>query len=373
MVLKKGVVYYSFPGRATLPPHQVVLNPPPSPAFLPKTQTRAFILETDRAENLWPWLMKTVSRMQSNYPPKAISAKGIPGLTQLQFEKANNLQNDNQVNMWLTPRYLGGLWAKLGSLALLLHKSGFRPLAHQQTRLPLHEAQAMVREACLNFLAYAQEQQCAGGQNPQRSIRFQEPNQSGYCFPVAYPFSFRDSWGEARRGGRQHRAADIFASEGTEVYAATAGVIDTLATFPEAGITLILRGQDGKGYGYMHLQGYAEGIVAGKEVKSGELLGYVGRTGVQQSGAHLHFQVYADHRLAKDALLNPYDFLVQLCHGNGVTDLYHHKVAQVYENPEIPIKEIPVKAIQVSRRPTLRVRSSQIRVKEPAIVVIRNF
>ncbi len=372
---KKGAIYSHLPNRENPPPHQGVLNPPqpPPPAFRPKTQTRAIIQETDRAENLWPWLIKTGSRTQISYPPRAISPKGIPGLTQSQSEKANALKDDNHENMWLTPRYLGGLWTRIGSLARLLHKSGSGQPEPQQTGLPRDEAQTLVREACHNFFAYAQEQQCAGCQKPQRSIRFQELNPSGYCFPVAYPFSFRDSWGEARSGGRQHRATDIVAREGTEVYAATAGVIDTLATFPEAGITLIMRGQDGKGYGYMHLQGYAEGIVAGKKVKSGELLGYVGRTGVKESEAHLHFQVYADHRLARDELLNPYDFLVQLCHGHGVTDLNLPRVARLNVTPEISFKEMPVKAIQVFNRPALRVRASQIKVKEPTILVINNF
>ena len=109
---------------------------------------------------------------------------------------------------------------------------------------------------------------------------------------------------------------DIFAPEGTELYAITAGVIQSLSTSSTGGIMLMLQGNDGRGDGYMHLLGYADGIVVGKAVKAGELIGYVGRTGTQNSPPHLHIQVYPDHQLSHETLVDPYDFLVQLCRGH---------------------------------------------------------
>jgi murein DD-endopeptidase MepM/ murein hydrolase activator NlpD len=150
----------------------------------------------------------------------------------------------------------------------------------------------------------------------------------------------------------------------------TSGVIQSLATLREAGITLILQGQDGMGYGYMHLQGYAPGIVEGKPVRTGELLGYVGRTGIRESAAHLHFQVYADHRLSRDDLLNPYNFLVQLCRGVGVSDLYPQRIARL-EEPQPQANRI-----QVYRRPGVpaqRAPGSQRLVKDSPVLVIRNY
>ena len=91
---------------------------------------------------------------------------------------------------------------------------------------------------------------------------------------------------------------------------------------------------------------------------------------MQTSAAHLHLQVYADQRFCKDELLNPYGFLVQLCHGVGVTDLNQPQLARL-ENPEIRVK-----GIQVYRRPksaALRGNVGQFSVKDSTITVIKNF
>jgi murein DD-endopeptidase MepM/ murein hydrolase activator NlpD len=142
-----------------------------------------------------------------------------------------------------------------------------------------------------------------------------------YNFPVAAPFAFHDTYNAPRGGHRYHHAVDIFAGVGTRVYAITDGEVHKLISWPEAGRTLLLKGEDGKGYGYMHLMAYAPGIYEGKAVKKGDLIAYVGRTGIRRGSAHLHLQVYRDHRFCRYDLINPYGLLVQLCQGRGVTDL----------------------------------------------------
>jgi murein DD-endopeptidase MepM/ murein hydrolase activator NlpD len=110
--------------------------------------------------------------------------------------------------------------------------------------------------------------------------------------------------------------------------------------------------------------------VAGKVVQTGELIGYVGRTGTLTSPAHLHLQVYVDQRFCKDDLLNPYGFLVQLCRGVGVTDLDQPKIARL----EAP--GIRANGIQVYRRPKSAAQRGgvgQFSVKDSSITVINNF
>ena len=224
--------------------------------------------------------------------------------------------SDPQENMWTAPRYLGWLWAKTGCrspLALAASNPGSRRPDLQQNLPPIQDIQALVRDMCKNFLTYAQAV-------PAGADFLADSNPLSYCFPVAPPYTFRDTWGDWRSGGRFHHAVDIVACDGTPVYAITSGVIHTLATWNSAGISLFLRGQDGRVYGYMHLQGYAEGIVEGKPVKKGELIAYVGHTGIKRDAAHLHLQVYADDSLDRDKLVNPYGLLVQLSNGKGVTD-----------------------------------------------------
>jgi murein DD-endopeptidase MepM/ murein hydrolase activator NlpD len=353
-VSKAGVVYYYFNSREPTQPRQAGKN-------TPKLRGEAWIQVPSPRH-------KMPLRVESKVKPEAVSPLGAPDLMPLMPGTAEDLQVVNPYDaksmILAGTDYLLGLLTKLGCrypLALSAHDAGIQRLG-RQAAVPAGQAPQLVApEGWKNLLEYAQEQ----------PAELDRVGSFVYRFPVAGPFSFRDTWGDSRSGGRRiHQAVDIFAPEGSEVYAITTGVIDSLATLPEAGITLFLRGQDGKGYGYMHLQGYATGIVEGKVVQTGELLGYVGRTGIQTSAAHLHLQVYADHRLCKDELLNPYGFLVQLCHGVGVTDLYQHKIARLEE------PEIRVNGIQVSRRPksaALRERVGQFSVKDSSVLVIKNF
>ncbi len=90
-----------------------------------------------------------------------------------------------------------------------------------------------------------------------------------------------------------HEGVDLFAVAGTPVSACVDGVIRKLADGTIGGISFWLDGDDGVTYYYGHLRGYAPGLVAGKRVRVGEVLGYVGDTGVALGTyPHLHFEMH---------------------------------------------------------------------------------
>jgi peptidoglycan LD-endopeptidase LytH len=360
-VWKNGVVYYHFSIRKPAQTRQASVNIPAPPRLQPITSARVMspggetlIQKVDQPYNLWPSLIKAVNRLEATGNPKAISPQDVPELMQLRLGKADDPEAVNSCypkeNVWAHPRYLGRLWGKFGFWSppvSVADHLGSRRMARPQNPAPLQETRTLVQEVWSNFLKYAQAQHPKLLQGEPVAYRLPESNQLGYCFPVAQPFSFRDTWGDPRSGGRYHHAVDIVAFEGTPVYAINAGVIHTLATWNSAGISLILQGQDGYGYGYMHLQGYAEGIVEGKAVRAGELIAYVGRTGILRDAPHLHLQVYANHRFEREELVNPYGLLVQLCNGKGVTDFVHQKIAR---------RRIP--AVEVITNGTVRLAGS---------------
>ena len=361
-VCKNGVVYYYFINQEHSQPRKAGMN-----TLEPRGE--AWIQVPSQRHKLATGLIRAGSQVKS----EAISALSAPALMPVMPETAEKLQVDKPSDakrmIFTGSDYLIRLLTRLGCLALPTY-AGLQQAGRHEDIPAVQAPKIVFPEGRKNLGKSTQEQIAALGRAQQGSACFKESGFLGYRFPVAGPFSFRDTWGESRSGERIHRAVDIFAPEGSEVYAITTGVIDTLATIQEAGITLFLRGQDGKGYGYMHLQGYAAGIAEGKVVRTGDLIGYVGRTGIQTSAAHLHFQVYADRRFCKDELLNPYAFLVQLCHGIGVTDLYQHKIARL-EDPEIRVK-----GIKVYRRfnsGTLREGVGQYSVKDSSVLVITNF
>lgn len=89
---------------------------------------------------------------------------------------------------------------------------------------------------------------------------------------------------------KQHRGTDYAAKAGTEIHAVASGRI-TAATFGILNGNFV-RIDHGQGYEtiYLHLQGFAPGIIKGAQVQQDQILGYVGSTG-KSTGPHLCFNL----------------------------------------------------------------------------------
>ncbi len=90
---------------------------------------------------------------------------------------------------------------------------------------------------------------------------------------------------------RAHTGVDYAAPYGTPVYAIADGVITYKSYTRGGGNTLKIKHGGNMKSGYLHLKGYPKGIVKGKHVNQGDLIGYVGSTGLS-TGPHLDFRVW---------------------------------------------------------------------------------
>jgi murein DD-endopeptidase MepM/ murein hydrolase activator NlpD len=125
--------------------------------------------------------------------------------------------------------------------------------------------------------------------------------------------------GADRDGGkRAHRGLDVDATVGEPVRAVADGVVQFAGidmpgqlparellprqlrrwryrTMGPGGFFVRIMHADGIRSGYFHLNSFR--VLIGQTVKAGEVIGTVGRTGVQVSGSHLHFEVHKDGEL----------------------------------------------------------------------------
>jgi murein DD-endopeptidase MepM/ murein hydrolase activator NlpD len=126
--------------------------------------------------------------------------------------------------------------------------------------------------------------------------------------PVSKPYSFVDSWGAARSGGRAHKGTDIMNPMRNKVHAIVDGVVSRQSTSSLGGISLYLRGVDGNEYYYAHLDSYASRT--GQRVKAGELIAYNGQTGnARYTAPHVHFEVHP----GGGGAVNPYPYVKAAC------------------------------------------------------------
>jgi len=149
---------------------------------------------------------------------------------------------------------------------------------------------------------------------------------------------------------RAHKGVDYAAATGTPVRATSDGVIAAANT--QKGYGKVIEIQHGKNYStlYAHLNGYAKGITKGTTVKQGQIIGYVGMTGMA-TGPHLHYEfrvngvhkdpltvelpnsdpIHAKHK--PQFLAHVSDVLEQLSNYQNV------ELAQVSDNPLTPAEQ----------------------------------
>ena len=105
---------------------------------------------------------------------------------------------------------------------------------------------------------------------------------------------------------RMHQGVDFGAPQGAPVLAAADGVVTEADRDGGYGNLLRIRHAGGWATGYAHLMGFAAGVAPGAKVLKGEVVGFVGRTGLA-TGPHLHYEVSLDG-VKLDPMKTPFGF-----------------------------------------------------------------
>ena len=103
---------------------------------------------------------------------------------------------------------------------------------------------------------------------------------------LSSPFGYRDA--PTSGASSYHQGVDLAAPAGTPIYATRSGVVTASTYGNAAGYYVCINHGDGFSSIYMHMTNYV--VYAGQAVSAGQLIGYVGKTGVA-TGNHLHFGI----------------------------------------------------------------------------------
>ena len=135
-----------------------------------------------------------------------------------------------------------------------------------------------------------------------------------FVFPVDGGASYVDTYGGNRSDiyDGWHHGDDLFASLGTPVVAVVRGKLSLVGWNSLGGWRLWLTDKEGNSFYYAHLAGYARWILKHRNVRPGQVIGFVGHTGdAFTTPPHLHFEVHP-HQLLKldyDGAVDPTTYL----------------------------------------------------------------
>ena len=94
---------------------------------------------------------------------------------------------------------------------------------------------------------------------------------------------------------KKHLGVDFAAPKGTPIFAAGDGTIERIGREGNYGKYVRIRHNGTYSTAYAHLSGYAKGMSKGRRVRQGQIIGYVGSTGMS-TGPHLHYEVLRNRK-----------------------------------------------------------------------------
>ena len=184
-------------------------------------------------------------------------------------------------------------------------------LSAQDAQKAQQTAQAAIESDELNYEAVKKEIQkliaAAASSKPQLSF-------SGFACPLKSYTRISSEYGWRKNPvsgvNRLHAGIDLAAPGGTPIYAAASGYVQ-VAGWSSGGYgnyVIIYHGSMSDGNAYSTLYGHMRSVAtsAGKYVKQGELIGYVGSTG-NSTGNHLHLEVWKGGKKAN--AVNPRGYI----------------------------------------------------------------
>ncbi|WP_024506022.1 M23 family metallopeptidase [Bradyrhizobium sp. ARR65] len=94
---------------------------------------------------------------------------------------------------------------------------------------------------------------------------------------------------------KMHTGVDWATAYGTPIFAAGNGVVEKIGWEGGYGKYIRLKHNNGYETAYGHMSAFAKGMEVGKRVRQGQVIGFVGSTGMS-TGAHVHYEILVNGR-----------------------------------------------------------------------------
>ncbi|MBX3447130.1 MAG: M23 family metallopeptidase [Parvibaculaceae bacterium] len=157
--------------------------------------------------------------------------------------------------------------------------------------VPAHAIDAATELAALGYIIPMAKPERAVAAFPQRGLHFGDPIDISKA-RMTSGFGWRTH--PVLKDKRFHRGVDYAAPKGTPVYATEDGIVGRAGWRGNYGKLVTVKHSDHVETFYAHLSGFAPGIRPGVGVKKGDVIGYVGMTGLA-TGNHLYYEVVVNN------------------------------------------------------------------------------